>query len=263
MHQASDAQADWITGTPLNERVTSAAKAFVSGPYGAPGRGLGLLAALLATAGALLVVLKARDAERRGALIAAAIGGISLAASVACALAGLDFFNGRNVIMLWVFAAIVVAAGLAAAGRAGTVIAGALCTTLLAIHIGILADDDYQRTNWEKALRVIGEPEERRGLIIAPRFAAFVPLHYGRDVSYNGARPVTLQEIAILAEDGHAPFTTGDKWQGFTVIDQRMVHRLQVTQLRAPRPRLVQPRAIPGDEIGAREGGLLIEEPAR
>ena len=147
----------WIATAPLGLRLRQIVPQFLIGT-GAPARTVlrDVAIALVAVALARLVIAGPSD-ERDGALVA---GGLALAGfvlSLVLVAVGFDDLITRNVIALWLPAALVVAGGLAH-GRAGTLgiaLAAALCVIGVTAVIGVAADRSLQRPDWRDVARVL------------------------------------------------------------------------------------------------------------
>jgi hypothetical protein len=158
INQNGTGHASWIAPIPLGPRLGQIFPQFLIG-FGAPARGLlyGVAAAMVVLALVLLLV-RSDGLERRAALAvgALAVGGLVL--NLVFVAGGIDDLITRNVIALWVPAAVLVAAGLSArrAGALGLAGAAALCTVGLVAAVGVAADRNLQRPDWRAAARVLG-----------------------------------------------------------------------------------------------------------
>jgi hypothetical protein len=133
---------------------------------------------------ALLTVRFARSgaSELRGALVAAllAVGGFGVA--LVLILSGFDVLITRNLIELWLPAAIVVAAGCSAPSgvraRMGVAVAGALCAVGLAAAVAVAVTPSMQRPDWPGVARILGSapPPGRSRVILIQRFQTLLPL---------------------------------------------------------------------------------------
>jgi hypothetical protein len=156
----------WIPHSPFGLRLAQVTPQFLIGT-GAPARkALKFCAFALAAIALLRLALIGRGSPaRRGAVLA---GGLALAGFVITLLlaaAGSDFLITRNIIALWVPAALAVAGGLslitpgAAGGRwLGPAVAACLCGVGLAAAVGVDADYNLQRPNWRPVARALGPP---------------------------------------------------------------------------------------------------------
>ncbi len=175
----------WIASEPLRLRLAQIVPQFLIGTN-APARQACKYAALalVVSALALLAVRLARSpgSELGGVLIAAllAVGGFAL--GLVLILVGFDDLISRNVIELWLPAAIVIAGACSArsgpAARIGAAIAVSLCAIGLAAAIAVAVTPSMQRPDWSGVARVIGSepPRGQSRVILIQRFRTLLPL---------------------------------------------------------------------------------------
>jgi hypothetical protein len=178
--QNATGHASWIAPIPLAPRLDQIIPQFTVGlqlPAQAILTRVGEAAALVA-----LVLLFARSERlaRRGALIAGsiALGGFVL--NLLLIGGGIDDLITRNVISLWMPAAVAVAGGLAAArarmlGLACTVI---LCAIGLTNAIGVATTYNFQKPDWQGVAHVLGpRPASGTGrAVLIQRYKVILPL---------------------------------------------------------------------------------------
>ncbi len=148
----------WIAGAPLGRRLGQVVPQFAVSFEG-PGRGvLEPLAIAIIVLALVLLATRARSAERRGALVAGSLALAGLVISLVLIALGFDDLLTRNLLALWLPAALVVAGGLAAPRprAVGLVAAAALCLIGLVTAIGVAVDRTYQRPDWRVVARVLG-----------------------------------------------------------------------------------------------------------
>jgi 4-amino-4-deoxy-L-arabinose transferase-like glycosyltransferase len=180
----------WIATEALGTRLAQIAPQFLIGTD-APARRPVTFAALALAAAALgLLVWRARrparsraDArELRGALVAATLAVAGIALGLLLIVLGFDDLITRNIIELWLPAAIVVAAGCSAAAgvaaRIGVTIAAALCAIGLYATIAIAVTPSMQRPDWPGVARVLGArpPAGHARAILIQRYTTLLPL---------------------------------------------------------------------------------------
>jgi uncharacterized membrane protein len=157
LSQVATGNESWIAKSPLAPRLAQIIPQFLIGT-GAPERKALTLAAMALAAIALVLLVRADRAERRGAIVAAflAVGGFLL--SLLFIGVGNDALITRNIILLWLPAALVLSAGLAAARPRplGIGLTAALCAIGLTAVIGIAFDYDLQRPDWRSVARLLG-----------------------------------------------------------------------------------------------------------
>jgi mannosyltransferase len=250
--QDSDRQATWISNTRIGERVdhvvrelATANVSFVSSSSPRPGGPLGLVGLGLVAAGVALVCTRTLPRERRGAALAAGVGGVAIAVPLVMAGTPLDYFKDRNLLPAWTPLLVALAAGFAVTRPRGLALGAgvALCAASLAVDLRIAADDDLQRTDWRAMTRALGPRNEARAVVIEPSYAK-APLEvYGRRVTRN-ATGVRVQEIDFIGQlkvpepaPGTGPF-------GFRLVAERRVGDIRLLRYRSGRPLELTPTLI-------------------
>ena len=158
----------WFLGLPLPRRVNETGHLFLVG-FRPPATSTAFAVAAAAVAvGLVLLAARADAAQRRGALVAAVVGGSAVGVPVALALAGADYVNGRNLIGALVPLLVVVAAGLGAR-RAG-VVGAAATAAIVAVSFSVLdaAQEDRvaQRPGFRQVASVIGPAHGKRAILL-------------------------------------------------------------------------------------------------
>jgi 4-amino-4-deoxy-L-arabinose transferase-like glycosyltransferase len=181
--QNSTGRDSWIAHSSFGLRLAQIIPQLLIGT-GAPAREVLKFLAMALALVALVVLLVPRFAgregrERRGAWLA---GGLALSGfliTLVLAAAGSDFLITRNIIVLWLPAAIALAGALAAAPRwLGGAVAAGLCAIGLAGAIGVDADYNQQRPNWRPVAAALGPsptPGHDRVLLIQ-HYRTLLPL---------------------------------------------------------------------------------------
>ncbi len=166
---------------------------------------------------AVLVVVRSDGPARRGALTA---GGIALAGLVLNLLliaGGVDDLITRNLLAIWMPAALFVAGGLAAAraARLGLAAAGVLCAIGVATAMGVAFDRNFERPDWRVVARALGThpvaPDGRAILIQHYRYLLPLSL-YLPGMHFIGGRGATVSEFDVVSFTG--PRSTGFCWWG-------------------------------------------------
>jgi 4-amino-4-deoxy-L-arabinose transferase-like glycosyltransferase len=180
LSQIATGNESWIVNSPLAPRLEQIIPQFLIGT-GAPARKPLKLAAMALALIALVLLVRADRTERRGATVAAflAVGGFLL--SLLFVGVGSDALITRNIILLWLPAALLLSAGLAAARPRllGVGLTAALCAIGLTAVIGVAFDYDLQRPDWRSVARVLGTappPAAAAGSAVAGR--AILIQHY-------------------------------------------------------------------------------------
>jgi hypothetical protein len=250
--QNATGHANWIAKIPLGPRLGQIVPQFLIG-YGSPAQ---VVLTRVAEAAALiafvLLALRSDRAERSGAVLA---GGIALAGFVLVMLlvaGGVDDLITRNVISLWVPAAIALAGGLAArrAGVAGLAATAVLCAIGLTAAVGVARDRNLQRPDWRALARVLGtRPAAGPGrAILVQHYRDLLPLSlYVPGLKFilgrHTARVSELDVVAISAPRvalcwwGAACNLTPSKLQagypvpGFRVVWRRRAYQFTVLHM--------------------------------
>jgi len=130
---------------------------------------------------------------------------------------GIDNLISRNLLALWVPAALVLATGLGARRTrlVGPVATAVLCATGIAVTIGVVADRELERPDWRAVAHVIGAtsaPNVRVRAIVIERWGERLPLSLYlpglRFWPHNGAAGITEVDIVSFA----APWVPGCWW---------------------------------------------------
>ncbi|HEX4008925.1 MAG TPA: glycosyltransferase family 39 protein [Solirubrobacteraceae bacterium] len=190
----------WIASAALWPRLRQIIPQFLIGTN-APERKLVKYVAYALVVVALgLLAVRARPAERREPLVAGglALGGFAL--GLVLVVAGFDDLITRNILALWLPAAVMVAGALALprARIAGTAVAVGLCAIGVFATVGIAADRSLQRPDWRYVARALGI-EARAGTAAATGPPATTAAGAGRLRASTGAgRAILIQHYGDL-----------------------------------------------------------------
>ena len=153
----------------------------------------------LGLAALALLLWRGDPDERRGAALAAAVGGTAVALPLALGLVGgADYLDGRNLIPAFVPLTIVLGAGFGVrrAARLGAGLAAAFCLCALVFSLEIDRLPRLQREDLRAAAAAVG-PLGPGKAVVTGRYAASQPLRY-----YLGAEPARralwLREIDLV-----------------------------------------------------------------
>src|SRR5581483_1743050 len=141
---------DWIATAALGLRLRQVIPQFLIGT-GIPAHAvLEPLAAVIAAAGIVAVFLFARARERSGALLAGALATGGLVLNLILIVCGVDDLITRNIIAVWLPAALLVAGGLGARrlGVLGVLATVAMCGVGVSAALGVDYDRNLQRPDW-------------------------------------------------------------------------------------------------------------------
>jgi mannosyltransferase len=179
LRQERTGRSKWIAHISLARRVKQLVPQFVIA-FGSPAYGvLEPLAVALAVFGVVLLVTRAAGLERRGAYLAGAIALGGLVLSLLLIAAGIDDLLTRNLLALWVPAAIAVSAGFAVRRPRllGAGAATALCVIGLVAAVGVARTPDLQRPRWQELAGLIGiHPPPGGREILVQRYKDLLPL---------------------------------------------------------------------------------------
>jgi 4-amino-4-deoxy-L-arabinose transferase-like glycosyltransferase len=278
--QNATRHASWIKHLPLGPRIGQIFPQFLIG-FGAPGGvALSWLAAVIAVIGIGLLVARARDTGdpwRRSGLI---VGGILAAGIVLNGLllaVGVDNLLTRNVVVLWLPAALLTAGGLATrrGGIAGAVLTALLCGAGVAAAVGVAVDRKYQRPDWRPVAHVLGlrpAPGVNQRAILIQGYRDVLPLslympglqawsHTGTDAYSLYRHDYTVSELDVIAISSPPAPRTGCWWGsacnliptalqssyailGFRPVWVRHAHQFTILRMVASRPVVVSPQMV-------------------
>ena len=264
--QNSTGRDSWIAHSPFGLRLAQIIPQLLIGT-GAPARQeLKFAAMALALVALGLVLLPAPRWERRGAWLAGGLAVSGFLITLLLAAAGSDFLITRNIIVLWLPAAIALAGGLAAAPGwlAGTLTAG-LCGIGLAAAIGVDADYNLQRPNWRPVAAALGPapPAGQERVLLIQHYRTLLPLSlymphlaFMRGAGVAAHRVEQLDVISIRSPQqplcwwGAACNLIPSQMQasyaipGFHVAWRRQVEQFTILHLVASRPRTVSAASV-------------------
>jgi hypothetical protein len=210
----------WIANSPLGLRLAQIIPQFLIGT-GAPARTLLKFAAMAAALVAIiLLALSARRAragggdrsrpEHHGALIACFLALSGFVLSLLFVAGGSDQLITRNIIALWLPAAMVVGAGLAVARphALGVALTAVLCVIGLTADIGVAFQYDLQRPDWRAVARVLGSEPGPAGAqavldgraILVQHYRTLLPLSlYLPNLHFYNRHPERVRELDVIS----------------------------------------------------------------
>lgn len=161
LHQQGTRNNHWIAKSSYLMRLRQVPALFLIGPETHARVLLKFLAFAIIALSIALLVWRTRRIERQGALLP---GALALAGFLLAAIPGHSTFLGRNLLPIWLPAAVFVAAGLGAAharvvGVAATI---GLCAIGLIAVISVDTTYQFQRPNWQLVANALG-PWPARG----------------------------------------------------------------------------------------------------
>jgi mannosyltransferase len=261
LEQAEHAHAGWIGRQPLGQRLERAGAKLVGDDNGdehgvrQPGPiPLGVPAALALAALALLL-WRGDERERRGAGLAALVGGTAVALPLLLGRLGADYLDGRNLIPAFAPLIVVLGAGFGV-GRArswGLPLAAAFCLCALIFTLEIDRLPRLQREDLRNAARQVG-PLRAGMAVVTPRYSASEPLLYYLGADFATGPPPRLREIDLVGSRSAAERAAARLLPaGFHLVDAKPVsYDFTLSRYRAARPLRVPLRTL---EQGALVGG--------
>ena len=201
--QNGTGHAGWIAHIPLAPRLGQIIPQFLVG-YGAPALTvLQRVTESAALVGLVLLFTRTDPVARSGALLAGGIAAVGLVISLLLIAAGIDDLITRNVISLWMPAAVAVAGGLAAArprfvGLAATLV---LCAIGVTAAGAVAFDQKLQRPDWRKLAALIGHkpPPGGRALLIQDYRTALPLSLYLPNLKFLRHGSATVSEFDVVA----------------------------------------------------------------
>jgi mannosyltransferase len=214
--QRGTGRADWIAHSPFGRRVAEIFPQFAAGFTSVAYSVIEPLALALAILGLVLLLTRSGPRERHGGLIAGsiALGGLLLALLLVAG--GVDNLLTRNLLAIWMPAALAVAGGFAARRTRvlGVGAAVALCSLGVASAIGIASNRDFQRPDWRGVARVLGaRPAGGARAILVQHYRDLLPLSlYLPRLRFIGRHGASVSELDVVSFT--SPPSAGFCWWG-------------------------------------------------
>lgn len=273
----------WIAKIPLHIRLSQLIPQFLLG-FGAPaGRWLRTLDAALVLAALALLVWRGGRAERRGALLAAGVAAAGAVIMAVVMVVGVDDLITRNIIVLWLPLALVVAAGLAAprVRRTGAAIAAVLCATGVVAAVGVAVDRNLERPDWRPVAAALGPvaPGADRAILIQ-HYRTLLPLSlylsHLRFLRHGAVRVDQLDVIGMRSPQQDAcwwgaacnlipsQIQRSYRVPGFREVGVEHILQFTLVRLRAARPVLLTRGAVSRALVttGLHHDALILQPPA-
>lgn len=289
--QSNHNNAAWISKAPLNDRLGQILPQFLLGTGSHAYELLMWVAFALCAVALLLLARSASSSDRRLALGVAAltVGGFALVMIVDAA--GSDTVLTRNLLALWLPAAIVVAAGLATARARwlALTITAALCAIGLTATLSVATDATLQRPDWAAVAQALGQWPRAGQAADATRLLVFqrnvwleslTHVYMTRTSELGHGKPHHVTEIDIIANS--SPPGANRHWlcwwgaacnlypsrlraryaiPGFHAVSRTSVRQFTILRLVSDRPRRVTQGQIKRamHEAGIKLYGKLIQ----
>ena len=281
--QQGTGNSNWITHIPVRIRLGQITPQFLLG-FGAPaGRWLRSLDALVVLAAVALLWWRGGRRERSGALLAAGLAVAGAVVMLALLAAGVDDLITRNIIVLWLPLALVVAAGLGSrrAGALGVTLAVVLCATGVVAAVGVAADCSLERPDWRPLARALGPaPAHLDRAILIQHYKALLPLSlYQPQLGFIARRGALVDELDVISI--RSPQHDACWWgaacnlipshmqrsypvPGFRVVGEQHIEQFTLLRMRARRPvrltRAMVSAALINTQL--RHDVLIVQRPA-
>jgi uncharacterized membrane protein len=283
INQHSTGNSNWIAHIPLHIRLSQVTPQFLLG-FGAPaGPWLRSLDAVVVIGAVALLVWRGGESERRGGLLAAGLAMVGATVALALLAVGVDDLITRNIIVLWLPLAVVVAAGLgsARARRLGAVGVAVLCATGVVAAAGVAVNRRLERPDWRPVASALGSTPARVGrAIVIQHYRTLLPLSiYLARLQFmprGGALVGELDVIGIRAPRENAcwwgaacnliPERIQSSYAvpGFRVVGERHILQFTLVRLRSARPVHLTRRMVSGalTTTELRHDALILQPPA-
>jgi uncharacterized membrane protein len=263
--------ASWIAPIPLMPRLGAIVPQFLIGFQGPSHELLLRLSELMVVVALVLLALRSDPVERRASLAMGALAVSGLLLNLLLIAVGIDDLITRNVLALWVPAALLVAGGFGAAraGLVGAAAAAVLCICGVVSAIGVAQNRIYQKPDWRGVARVLGARPASgvgRRAILIQRYHYLLPLSlyvhglrawpHHEHVPYGGLTVSELDVVSISAPRvplcwwGAACNMTASRMQssyvipGFRMLWRRRAYQFTIMRLVAERPVLLTPQMV-------------------
>lgn len=265
LHQ-NDGRAGFIASGSLAVRLGQLVKQDLVGFDEPLDVAISVAAAVLAGAGALLLVRTSRR-ERAGLWLALAAGAGAIVLAVVVAGLGTDYVNTRNLLPTWPALALVVAGGLGAARARGPglLALGGLVAISIACVIGVISTATFQRADWRGAAQAMGHARIPRAIVADNRARiALGPYMSSLSTFVPGTRIEEVDVFSVIYRKPGARVSSppprpsvAPVLPGFAVFARREAAGFTVLRYRARVPiredatTLAQLSLVPGDPYTA------------
>jgi 4-amino-4-deoxy-L-arabinose transferase-like glycosyltransferase len=266
LHQARGKNNDWIASFGMAGRLRETGISFFVGEAGLLKHAL-IPIALFAFA-VVLLLARGGAREKRGAVVALAVGGGSVALALAFAAAGQDFVLERNLLPVLIPLAMVGAAGMASprAGLLGAAVGVALVAYLLAFCVYADFRPALQRDDWRSVARRIGPPRGPRAILVWEQGDEPLAFYLGGGetrVKWKQWRraPRAVSEVDVVSGRPPPPGAGSGLPPSFRRVQRTILGRMTLIRYRAARPRRIGWGRIVGNFTGYSNNAVLLDRP--
>lgn len=263
----------YIADTSTISRAWEIARQFVAGLTLAPGPILGLLGAVLLTAGLVAVLVLTRGSERRNALLTLTLFACAVGIPLLLALGGENFLILRNLLSGWVPLALAAAGGFAAtrARPYGLAAGTGLALVFAAITVAVAGTPSFQRSDWRGISRALDAQPASRAIIPVPGWSA-AAINVYRPDSYapGNETPMRVSELALVGPDAPTPAAAESVSNSISRLrlgrgSVRLGQTLQIRDLKLTVLVLDPPRSLTPKELDraglAKPAGAVLYDP--
>lgn len=265
LSQHSTGNDSWIAHSDLGVRLRQIIPQFLIGTD-APARNvLKFLGMALALGGLGFLLARRRSPEGQQGLLAAGLALAGFLLSLAFIAAGSDALITRNIIGLWLPAALAVATGLALARprMLGAAATAGLCAIGIAATVGIATEYKLERPNWRVVAQVLGRKPAAgsQRLILIQHYRTLLPLslylshlHFLPGRGASGVRELDVISFSSPQQPlcwwGAACNLIPSQMQpsydipGFREVWLKRVRQFTIMRLLSSRPQHVTPRVV-------------------
>jgi hypothetical protein len=193
----------WIAHSPFDLRLRQIIPQFLIGTNAPHRLVVKYLAMALAVVALALLAVRATAKERRPALLAGGLAAAGLVLALILVAVGFDDLITRNIIGLWLPAAILIAGGLAVrrARVLGPTVAVLLCAIGIYATIGIATERSMQRPDWRYVARALGTrvPAAPGRAILVQHYTYLLPLSLYLPGLRTLGGPQRVRELDIIS----------------------------------------------------------------
>jgi mannosyltransferase len=205
--QNGTGHASWIAAIPLGPRLAQIFPQFLIGVSAPDQDVLYPVAALAVLVGLVLLIVRSEPLQRQASLAVGALAVGGLIINLVLVAGGIDDLITRNVIVLWLPAAVMLAGGLGAkrAGVLGLAAAALLCAVGVCAAVGVASERRLERPDWRAVAGVLGaRPRVGAGgrAILVQHYRDLLPLSLylpGLRFMPRGGEPVRELDVVSIS----------------------------------------------------------------
>lgn len=266
LHQSAGKNNDWIATFDMAGRLRETGISFFVGEAGLLKHALAPIALFAVAVGLLL--LRGGVREKRGALVALAIGGGSILLALTFAAMGQDFVLERNLLPALIPLALVGAAGIAAprAGWLGAAVGVALVAYFLAFCVYSDFRPALQRDDFRSVAAAIGPPRGPRAILVWEQGDEPLAFYIGAGETRVKPKqwrraPRAVSEVDVVSGRPPPPGARSALPPTFHQVQRTTLGRMTLIRYRAPRPLAMRWGRIAGNFTGYSNNAVLIDGP--